>query len=390
MSKPKAGPYAGLRVLDFSMFLAGPYCGRLMADMGAEVIKIEPPAGDFLRSAPPVRNGHSAYFGQMNAGKKSVALDLKRPSALAAVKRLIGTADVLIENFRPGVMARLGLGYDALSELRPELIYCSISGYGQTGPKAGHASFAPIIHAASGFDLLIPRYEETIDRPVTHRYTVADILAATHALAGIGAALYQRHITGEGEHLDVALMDTMYTVMAYEYAAAQFPGSKPIIFRPMRTLDGFIAIAPVSQANFEALARAAGHVEWMADERFATRDARVDNWQELLALIEAWTSSQAGNAAEQLLLAEGCPTSVHRDIVAARQDTQADHRGSRVPVTDAAGAYEVANCPIQFNRAAVGAGRAVPALGEHGQAVLESVGYSTDELRSMLETGALR
>jgi CoA:oxalate CoA-transferase len=389
MSVSHKGPYAGVRVLDFSMFLAGPYCARLMADMGAEVIKVEPPAGDFLRSAPPVRDGHSAYFGQMNTGKKSVALDLKQPSAVAAVKRLVGTADVLIENFRPGVMARLGLGYEVLHELRPQLVYCSVSGYGQTGPRAGHASFAPIIHAASGFDMLIPRYDENVDRPLTHRYTVADMLAATHALAGIGAALYQRHITGEGEHLDVALIDAMYTAMAYEYAAAQFPGSKPITFRPMRTRDGFIAIAPVSQGNFEALARAAGHAHWMADERFATRDARVRNWPALLGLIEAWTSSLVGHEAERVLLAEGCPASVHRELDEARLDAQAQHRGSRVAVTDAAGAFEVANCPIQFGSVTVGAGPRVPALGEHGRAVLQSVGYSPEDLEGMLQTQAL-
>src|SRR5437763_8361114 len=141
-----------LRVIDFTTTIAGPHCTRLLADLGAEVIKIEAPEGDMMRSRPPLRNGASTSFGQLNTGKKSVVLDLKNPAALAAARRLLETADVLVENFRPGVMRRFGLDYPTLQALKPELIYCSISGYGQTGPSAGLPAYAAVIHAASGYD----------------------------------------------------------------------------------------------------------------------------------------------------------------------------------------------------------------------------------------------
>ena len=151
-------PLEGVRVLDFSIMLAGPYCARLLADVGAEVIKIEPPEGDEMRLRAPVRDGHSAYFGQLNAGKRSLALDLKSPEAIKLVHRMVENTDILVENFRPGVMDRLGLGYEALRKINPRLIYCSISGYGQTGPQAERAAYAMIVHAESGFDRSLMRY----------------------------------------------------------------------------------------------------------------------------------------------------------------------------------------------------------------------------------------
>ena len=176
---PLSGPLNGIRVLDFSMFLAGPYCTRLMADLGAEIIKVEPPGGDFLRNAPPFRNGRSAYFAHMNCGKKSIVLDLKSKIGQRAILELIHTVDVVLENFRPGVMARLGLGYTTLSALRPELVYCSVSGYGQTGPSSQRPAFAPIIHAASGHDLIMMNYQGNVGQPPPTRSTIADILGAT-------------------------------------------------------------------------------------------------------------------------------------------------------------------------------------------------------------------
>ena len=157
--------FAGLRVLDFSTTIAGPHCTRLLADMGAEVIKIESPEGDMMRTRPPLRNGASTAFGQLNAGKKSVVLDLKTPTAQAAIRDMVKTADILVENFRPGVMARLNLDYAALAPLNPRLIYCAISGYGQTGPSSQLPAYAPVVHAASGYDMAHLRYQEGRTRP---------------------------------------------------------------------------------------------------------------------------------------------------------------------------------------------------------------------------------
>jgi len=187
---------AGLRVLDFSIMLAGPYCARLFADMGADVVKIEPPEGDDMRLRKPLRDGESAYFGQLNAGKRSLALDLKQPEAIALVQRLAAEADVVIENFRPGVMERLRLGASELRALNPRLVYASISGYGQQGPAAGRAAYAMIVHAASGFDRTLARYAGDRDRPAPGAVFVADLLGGIFAYAAIQTALVQRARTG--------------------------------------------------------------------------------------------------------------------------------------------------------------------------------------------------
>ena len=186
------GCFAGLRVIDFSTTIAGPHCARMLADLGAEVIKIETSEGETMRTRPPVRNGCSTVFGQLNAGKKSLVLDLKRPDGAEAMRRLAKTADVLVENFRPGVMRRLKLDYATLSALNPKLIYCSISGYGQTGPSAELPAYAPVIHAASGYDMAHLAYQPGRERPDYCGIYHADVFAGTYAFGAISAALYQR------------------------------------------------------------------------------------------------------------------------------------------------------------------------------------------------------
>jgi CoA:oxalate CoA-transferase len=171
--------FQGLRVLDFSTTIAGPHCTRMLADMGAEVIKIESAEGETMRTRPPVRNNCSTTFGQLNVGKKSVVLDLKSPDAIAVIRRLVAKADILVENFRPGVMRRLKLDYDSLRELNPALIYCSISGYGQTGPSAELPAYAPVIHAASGYDMAHLSYQPGRTRPDYCGIYHADVVSGT-------------------------------------------------------------------------------------------------------------------------------------------------------------------------------------------------------------------
>src|SRR6267154_2204900 len=220
-------PLDGVRVLDFSIMLAGPYCARLLADGGADVIKIEPPEGDDMRLRAPLRDGHSAYFGQLNAGKRSLALDLKSPEAIKLVHRLVAQTDILVENFRPGVMERLGLGYETLREINPRLIYCSISGYGQAGPQAERAAYAMIVHDESGFDRALMRYAGDRDRPAAGAVFVADILGGIFGFSAIQTAMVQRAHTGEGQRIDVALMDCMLHLLVYELQEAQFPNQSP-------------------------------------------------------------------------------------------------------------------------------------------------------------------
>src|ERR1700739_1380172 len=264
-------PLEGLRVLDFSIMLAGPYCARLLADVGAEVIKIEPPEGDDMRLRTPLRDGHSAYFGQLNAGKRSLALDLKNPEAIKLVHRLVAETDVVVENFRPGVMDRLGLGYEALRKINPRLIYCSISGYGQTGPTAERAAYAMIVHAESGFDRSLMRYAGDRDRPATGAIFVADVLGGIFGYSAIQTALVQRSRTGLGQRIDVALMDCMLNLLVYELQEAPFPirTSRPT-YGPVRAKDGDLLIAPVTARNFKALCEVSGQRELAEDARFNT------------------------------------------------------------------------------------------------------------------------
>src|SRR5690606_24161599 len=181
-------PLTGVRVLDFTWMMAGPYCTRFLADMGAEVIKVEAPQGEVVRSRAPLRDGHSAFFGMLNCGKKSVVLDLKDPAAAEAARRLAAVCDIVVESFRPGVMQQLGLDFDTLRAADPRLIYCSISGFGQKGPKSSRPAFAQVAQAKSGHDLLQALYQGTPDKPPNTGIYPADVLAGSFALSGILAA----------------------------------------------------------------------------------------------------------------------------------------------------------------------------------------------------------
>ena len=377
--EPLPGPLDGIRVLDFSMFLAGPYCTRLMADLGAEIIKVEPPGGDFLRNAPPYRDGQSAYFAHMNCGKKSIVLNLKSKKGRQAILELIHTVDVVLENFRPGVMARLGLDYPTLSALRPELVYCAISGYGQIGPSSQRPAFAPIIHAASGHDLIMMNYQGDAAQPPPTRSTTADILGATHALGAINAALVQRLNTGQGQQIDVAMMDAMHNMLAYEYQAAQLEApEQPIIFSPLRTLDGFVMVAPVSAANFAGLAEAAEQPDLLKDPRFAEPSARVKNWAELLAEIGHWSRALTTDACEAAILTAGCPCTRYLEIHESMSEPQIAARGAAVEITDRGETFLIANCPAQFGNGSVGAKPWIADLGQHTAEILEEIGLDAN------------
>ena len=207
-----------------------------------------------LRLRAPLRDGHRSYFGQLNAGKRSLALDLKHPEALALVKQLVAEADVVVENFRPGVMERLGLGSATLRALNPRLVYCAISGYGQTGPGAERAAYAMIVHAASGFDRTLMRCAGDREHPDKGAVFIADVLAAVFAFSAIQTALLQRHDTGQGQHIDVALMDCMLNLLVYEMQEAQFPVRTPRpTCGPVRAGDGELMVAPITPRNFTAV-----------------------------------------------------------------------------------------------------------------------------------------
>jgi crotonobetainyl-CoA:carnitine CoA-transferase CaiB-like acyl-CoA transferase len=247
--------YDGLRVLDFSTTIAGPHCTRMLADLGAEVIKIETAEGETMRTRPPVRNNCSTAFGQLNVGKKSLVLDLKSADGVEVVRRLVATADILVENFRPGVMRRLKLDYASLRELNPKLIYCSISGYGQTGPSAELPAYAPVIHAASGYEMAHLAYQPGRSRPDYCGIYHADVLTGVYAFGAIGAALYQRHSSGKGQHIDVSMLESMLSLTLSELQSSQFEVKAPPrpMFGPIETSDGYVMVAIASEKTFQSL-----------------------------------------------------------------------------------------------------------------------------------------
>ena len=361
------GCFAGLRVLDFSTTIAGPHCARMLADMGAEVIKIETAEGETMRTRPPVRNGCSTTFGQLNVGKKSVVLDLKSPEGREVVRRLVATADILVENFRPGVMRRLRLDYETLSPLNPKLIYCSISGYGQTGPSAELPAYAPVIHAASGYELAHLAYQPGRERPDYCGIYHADVLTGTYAFGAISAALYQRHQTQRGQHIDVSMLESMLTLTLNEVQWSQFevaPPSRPM-FGPIETTDGYVMVAIASEKTFQGLMTVIGHPEWVSDPRFAIYADRRNNWAELMDGVEAWSRTVTTEQCLAALNGEGVPSSAYRTVAEALADPQIAHRQALSEVEDVGGTFKVLNLPFRMSDARVAAAKRMASLGEH-------------------------
>jgi len=395
MSYPGADPtrdaLAGVRVLDFTSVMAGPFASRMMADLGADVIKIEALEGDQVRARPPVRDGKSAYFGHLNAGKRSLACNLKAPAIRDLFYRMIANFDVVIENFRPGVMARFGLDYATLAKINPRLIYCSISGYGQNGPKAHHPAYAPVIHAASGFDMVNLHYQDDTNRPAASGIFIADVLGGTHAFGAIQAALYQRERIGQGQFIDVSMLEAMVGMLVYETQAAQFPGdARRPLYTPLRTTDGFIMVAPTSPRNFEELTEAVGHPEWQQDPRFISVSDRNANWATLLGLVEEWTCLLSGAQAEATLAAHGVPCALYRGMEDVLADPQLAARDAFADIDDGAGPYKVTNPPFRMSASRTCARNRVSALGVDGSTVFEEeLGLTGDELAALRTAGNL-
>ncbi len=392
MSSQDNSPLSGIRVLDFTAFVAGPYCTRLMADLGADVIKVEPPHGDLLRAVHPIRSGHSTYFGQLNLGKQSLSIDLKQPNALETIKQLALKADVLVENFRPRVINRFGLDYESLSKQRPDIIYCSISGYGQTGPSSQDPAFAPVIHATSGFDLAMRDYQQKSDAPARGRPVAADVLSSLHALSAINAALFRRERTGEGERIDIALIECIQSLLPFEFQRAQIENPGPIapLYAPIKTKDGHILVMPVTQKGFEGLAIALDQKNWINDEKFSTASQRIKNWDTLWSDIESWAIKHTSAECELILAPSGCPFGRYQTVNEAMLSPQVEARNAITEVSDAAGSFKVPNTPLRLHKGDSTIGTKVPSLGQHnGEALKSWLGMSEKAIQELLDSGAL-
>lgn len=379
----------GIRVVDFTIIMSGPFCTRMLADVGADVIKVEPPYGDTVRERPPMRGGMSTYYGSMNCGKRSVVLDLTTEEGRELARELTDQADVVVENFRPGVMKRLGLDYETLSARNPRLIYCSISGFGQTGPMAHAPAYAPVILAASGYERAYMEYQRGAEKPANNGIFIADVLGAVHANSAINLALFDRERTGEGQYIDVALMDSVLGMLVYEMQVAQFPAERPRqLYEPVRASDGWVMVAAVTPKNLAVLFDAIGWPEGKTDPRFTTVRAKEENWPALLDIIERWTSQRTAEECEEQLMRAGVPCSRYRSVGEAMADPQIQERGTMASIGSEEEPYLVANVPYRLSGSRAEARPTLADLGEHTEEVLkELLGCEDAVLSALREKG---
>ena len=394
------GPLAGVRVLDCTRVLAGPYCTALLADLGAEVIKVESPAlGDDARSLGPFRDGESVYFSILNRSKRSVTLDLKHVEAQGVLLDLAEQADVFIENFRPGVAERLGIGHEAVMARNPRLVYASISGFGQSGPMAQLPAYDLVIQAASGLMSLTGQPD---GEPTKVGESIGDLVAGLYAAFAITTALRAVERTGRGDYLDVAMLDCLMSleVTAQSQLAAtgvapgrvgnRHPLSTP--FGTYRALDGHVVIAA---ANDDVFARVATMVEdaaLLGDERFATDESRTRHEALLRARIEAWTGTRSVDEAVTRARELGVPCSGIADLAEAMASEQLAARGSVTTMHHPdLGDVAYVGQPVRFASFEPGGPAPSPRLGGDTADVLSEVlGRSADEIAHLQRVGAVR
>jgi crotonobetainyl-CoA:carnitine CoA-transferase CaiB-like acyl-CoA transferase len=396
---PHPGPLAGLRVLELAQIMAGPTCGMMLADMGADVIKVEKlPGGDDARGySEPKVNGVSAPFLILNRNKRGLALDLKNPRGREVLLRLAKTADVLTENYRRGTLEKFGLGYEALAQVNPGLIYCAVSGYGRDGPLADKGGFDLI---AQGFAGLMSITGEPGGAPVKTGNPVADINAGILAVGGILAAYLHKLKTGRGQIVDTSLMEAAlqqtYWQAAIYFATDRAPGptgSAHVLTAPyqaFRASDGWINIGGANQANWERIAEVLGHREWCDDPRFATNSARMKNLDVLVRLMEAVLVTRAKAEWLSAFDAAGVPAGPVHDLGEALEHPQTLARGMVVDLQHpVAGATRALGSPLHFSATPTRIDRPAPLLGEHTREVLREYGYGDAEVDVLITEGVV-
>ena len=393
------GALAGMRVLELAQIMAGPTCGMMLADMGADVIKVEKlPGGDDARGyREPRINGVSAPFLMMNRNKRGIALNLKDPRGRDVLLRLVRDADVLTENYRRGTLDKLGLGYDVLSKANPGLIYCAVSGYGLDGPLAERGGFDLI---AQGFAGLMSVTGEPGGPPLKNGNPVADVNAGILAAAGIAAAYAHKLKTGAGQVVDTSLMEAAlqqtYWYAAIHFATGESPGatgSAHLLTAPyqaFRASDGWINIGGANQANWERIAEVLGHPEWRNDPRFASNSARMTNLPALTRLMDEVLSKRPTAEWLDRLDAAGVPAGPVHSIGEALDHPQTRARDMVVEVDHPqAGRTSTLGCPIHFSATPTQIDRAAPLLGEHTREILYEFGYADEDIDRLVADGVV-
>ncbi len=397
----KSLPLAGIKVIDYTHYLAGPYIGRCLAAMGAEVIKVErPSAGDGARTHPYLKQGQSGYFLQQNIGKKGLCINLKDARGLEVMNKLISTADVFIENYRPGSLNKLGLSYEDLCKINPSLVYGSVSAYGHTGPDSHKPGFGLIAEAKSGAMDLIGNPGEV---PPLFRLPIADMFAGIHGVAAICAALVGRNSTGQGSHVDIALYDCMFALHEFAVQCYTLSDGKEKLERsgsilPQATVygvfqgrDGYIAIAAQQDDIWRRFARLIGGEHLADDSRFWSLEGRNQNSELLLQTVRAWVSSQ--NSVSDCVLqldAVDVPCAPVQGIDMAIADPQIKARGMLInQIHPVLGPIQLSNVPLNFSNTQSSQHTPAPMIGEHNDSILSSLGYTKTEIKEFLDNGVL-
>lgn len=394
----------GIRVLDLTNVLAGPFCAYQLALLGADVIKVEMPHdGDLARQlgADPALNAKrmGASFLAQNAGKRSITVDLKSDGGKDVLRRLVATTDVLVENFRPGVMARLGLGYDELKKINPRLVYCAISGFGQNGPLKDAPAYDQIVQGLSGA-MSITGSEESA--PLRVGYPVADSIGGLTGAFAIASALVRRATTGEGGYIDVAMLDativTMGWVVSNYLVAGQVPrpfGNDNFTAAPsgaFRTKEGLLNIAANKQEQFIALVTAIGRTDLVSDPRFSERESRKRHRAELTEEIEKGLAARTAEEWETVLNRAGVPAGRVLTVPQALTHPQVRHRELLRTFEDVPGVdrpITLARAGFRIEGADPDATLPPPRLGEHTKALLQELGYSGEEIEALKKAGAV-
>jgi crotonobetainyl-CoA:carnitine CoA-transferase CaiB-like acyl-CoA transferase len=383
----------GVRVLDLSRVLAGPFCGMLLSDLGADVVKIEDTGtGDESRTWPPHKDGESAAFLVINRNKRDMTLDLKAPEGVAVLERMVATADVLIENFRTGTMESFGLGYDRLAAINPRLVYCSVSAFGRTGPRKDAAGYEALMQAFSG---IMSITGEPDGAPLRCGVSFLDLTTGIFCAFGIVNALLHRERTGLGQRVDGSLLETAITLLNYHAEGYLLTGTQPkplgsshpslSPYRTFRCRDGqWIFIAGANDRFWQRLAPALGLPTLANDPRFAKNIDRVKHRRELEAALEAAIGRQNREPLLEVLEAAGVPATPVNTVQQVMEDAQTAARSmiERV-VHPRLGEIPVVGTPIKFSRMKAGVRRAAPQQGQHTDEILAEYEYSQDEIAGL-------
>jgi len=391
-----AAPLEGLKVVDFTRVLAGPLCTKTLRDLGAEVLKIEPPGGDTGRGGVPHIGTMSVYYAQQNAGKRNLSLDLNWPEAREIVTDLCREADIIVENFRPGTLARFGLGYEQVKAFNPGIIYVSMSGYGQTGPWKNRPAFAPTVQAETGLtDILREHYGFSDGELRNDACSHADVYTGLHGAIAVLAALQHRHLTGEGQHVDVSMAATMLAVN--ERAGAQLSGvdtngEPPALSAPESHIFALpggrqvtIAASPIYSPMFVRYCSMMRRTDLLGDPRFATPQLRRQNLDALLAEVRAWILTFSDLEELQAQVSEqGLAIGVVRSTSELAESEWAEHWGAIVDVDDRnGGTMRMPGAPWRFSSATLPA-PGIPAFqGEHNIELLTERKVSPDVIQSL-------